>query len=434
MNDFDSEDDLDAEVEEVASSAPPLPARPAAAAPAGLGSMGLAPRPAPAGSAGGVGGADQGDAKGGASDAAVGGGWAGLATMPTATQASLLAQVKRLQEAGKEGMTVLLVGKGGMGRSALCNSLLGERVVHASPFGRAAGGINDGPRSYSRSAGGFSLTVVDTPGVVEGDAVDEGAMASLSEFVGDLDGGVDVVVYVDRLDTYRCDARDRECCQAITRAFGKGVWQRTVVALTRGQYTVPLEDVSYAEFLERRSESLKACIRAAGAPKGAALPCVPCENGSRCATNEGGEKVTPNGDVWLSTLVEALASASIAAGASMKHDAERMARSCDRRGRLWMLPLLALQAVVVLPLARQACMWDNRREARERTPRRAVTTLPKAVSEAQAVGDDTDSIDLLGDGISYSADDAQDDLGSAAYEDNDDDEDDEDDEDDDFEA
>ena len=129
--------------------------------------------------------------------------------------------------------------------------------------------------------------MIDTPPLVEGDCVDESAVAALSEFVGDLEDGVDVVAYVDRLDNYRCDARDRECCQAITRAFGGRVWERTVLALTRGQYTVPMEGE-----LRLPGEALRAlagCARGAGAPARAALLAVPC-GAAAAARQPGGER------------------------------------------------------------------------------------------------------------------------------------------------
>jgi hypothetical protein len=65
-------------------------------------------------------------------------------------------------------------GKTGMGKSSTVNSILAEPVaqvvVMQAPASRA--------QAYSRTAAGFTLTLIDTPGVLEGDAVD-GAVRTL---------------------------------------------------------------------------------------------------------------------------------------------------------------------------------------------------------------------------------------------------------------
>ena len=65
-------------------------------------------------------------------------------------------------------------GKTGVGKSSTVNSILAEPVapvvVMQGPASRA--------QAISRTAAGFTLTLIDTPGVLEGDAVD-GAVRSL---------------------------------------------------------------------------------------------------------------------------------------------------------------------------------------------------------------------------------------------------------------
>ena len=55
-----------------------------------------------------------------------------------------------------------------MGKSSTVNSILAEPVAHVvvmqGPASRA--------QAISRTAAGFTLTLIDTPGVLEGDAVD----------------------------------------------------------------------------------------------------------------------------------------------------------------------------------------------------------------------------------------------------------------------
>lgn len=68
----------------------------------------------------------------------------------------------------------VLAGKTGVGKSSTVNSILAETVAHVvvmqGPASRA--------QAFSRTAAGFTLTLIDTPGVLEGDAVD-GAVRSV---------------------------------------------------------------------------------------------------------------------------------------------------------------------------------------------------------------------------------------------------------------
>ena len=59
-------------------------------------------------------------------------------------------------------------GKTGVGKSSTVNSILAESAAQVvsmqAPPSRA--------QAFARQAGGFTLTLIDTPGILEGDAVD----------------------------------------------------------------------------------------------------------------------------------------------------------------------------------------------------------------------------------------------------------------------
>lgn len=71
---------------------------------------------------------------------------------------------------------------------------------------------------------------------------------------------IDVLLYVDRLDTYRVDNLDRQIVKAITDSFGKEIWRRALVVLTHAQVSPP-DGLSYDEFTSRRSEALLKIVR-----------------------------------------------------------------------------------------------------------------------------------------------------------------------------
>ncbi len=56
-------------------------------------------------------------------------------------------------------------------------------------------------------------------------------------------------------------------------------------------------------FLARRLDGLQRALQAAGSG-GGPRPYVLIENSSKCNTNASGDKVLPNGAVWLSALVQ----------------------------------------------------------------------------------------------------------------------------------
>ena len=62
----------------------------------------------------------------------------------------------------------MCAGKTGVGKSSTVNSILAESAAQVvsmqAPASRA--------QAFARQAGGFTLTLIDTPGILEGDAVD----------------------------------------------------------------------------------------------------------------------------------------------------------------------------------------------------------------------------------------------------------------------
>ena len=75
-----------------------------------------------------------------------------------------------------------------------------------------------------------------------------------------LDKTIDVLLYVDRLDSYRMDTLDKQIIKAITDSFGKGIWDRAAIVLTHAQFSPP-DRLSYEDFFGRRSESFLNVVR-----------------------------------------------------------------------------------------------------------------------------------------------------------------------------
>lgn len=75
-----------------------------------------------------------------------------------------------------------------------------------------------------------------------------------------MDKSIDILLYVDRLDTYRVDNLDKQIVRAITDSFGKEIWKRALVVLTHAQLSPP-DGLEYDVFFSRRSEALLKVVR-----------------------------------------------------------------------------------------------------------------------------------------------------------------------------
>ncbi|KAK4353866.1 hypothetical protein RND71_026060 [Anisodus tanguticus] len=235
--------------------------------------------------------------------------WVGFLQFPSATQEKLLELIGKLKQESGSTLTVLVMGKGGVGKSSTVNSILGERTVAVSAFQVSCFSVrNSTPVMVSRSWERFALNIIDTPGLVEGGYVNDQALDLIKRQVFTcwnvselllvvwflLNKAIDVLLYVDRLDTYRVDNLDGQIVTAITDSFGKEIWHRGLVVLTRAQVSPP-DGLSYDEFTSRRSEELSkiVCLGARirkQEVKASSIPIVCVENSGRCNRNELDEK------------------------------------------------------------------------------------------------------------------------------------------------
>ncbi|KAG0597476.1 hypothetical protein M758_UG342200 [Ceratodon purpureus] len=273
--------------------------------------------------------------------------WTGLQQFPVATQTALHNILGKLRQQNKESLSVLVVGKGGVGKSSTVNSIIGERVTVVSAFQSET----LRPLQCARSRAGFTLNIIDTPGLVEGGCINDQALDIIKRFL--LGKTIDVVLYVDRLDGYRVDNLDKQVIRALARSFGPSFWRLAMIVLTHAQLSPP-DGVEYAEFVEKRSGALQAAIRQeAGLKKSEKeVPYVLVENSGRCNTNAGGEKILPNGTVWLPALVERIVEVATSDTDSILVDKKLIdGPNANERGKWW-IPLLVVAQyfLVVLPI------------------------------------------------------------------------------------
>ncbi|PWA38964.1 chloroplast protein import component Toc34 [Artemisia annua] len=279
--------------------------------------------------------------------------WVGIQKFPLATQTALLEILGTLKEKEMDSLTVLVMGKGGVGKSSTVNSIIGERAVAVSTF------QSDVPRPVmvSRERSGFTLNIIDTPGIVEGGYINDQALELIKRFL--LNKTIDVLLYVDRLDSYRVDNLDKQIVKVITESFGKEIWRKGVVVLTHAQLTPP-DCLSYEDFFARRSDAiLKVIDSGAGAGVGApfrkrevlghAIPVALVENSTRCNKNDGEEKILPNGTSWIPSIVKTIAEVATNESKSILVDQKLIdGPNANERGKMFIPLILAFQYFFVV--------------------------------------------------------------------------------------
>ncbi|XAR71845.1 Small monomeric GTPase [Bertholletia excelsa] len=289
--------------------------------------------------------------------------WTGIQQFPPATQTKMLELLGKLKQENVNMLTILVMGKGGVGKSSTVNSIVGERVVAVSAF------QSEGPRPVmvSRTRSGFTLNIIDTPGLVEGGYVNDQALEIIKRFL--LNKTIDVLLYVDRLDAYRVDNLDRQVIRAITDSFGKDIWRRGMVVLTHAQLSPP-DCLSYEDFFCRRSDALLKVVRQGARmkkqDKQGSIPVVLVENSGRCNKNDSDEKILPDGTAWIPNLVKTIADVVSNGSKGILVDKKLIeGPNPNERGKLFIPFILAFQYFFVV---KQIQWWIKDDIAKEVKP------------------------------------------------------------------
>ncbi|GJN30848.1 hypothetical protein PR202_gb19186 [Eleusine coracana subsp. coracana] len=260
--------------------------------------------------------------------------WVGLQQFPAATQTKLHELLGKLKEENVSTLTVLVMGKGGVGKSSTVNSIVGERVATVSAF--QSEGLR--PTMCSRTRAGFTLNIIDTPGLIEGGYINEQAVEIIKRFL--LGKTIDVLLYVDRLDAYRMDTLDEQVIRAITNSFGKDIWRRALVVLTHAQLSPP-DGIDYNDFFTKRSEALLRYIR------------------SGAGINKREYGILPDGTPWVPNLMKEI-TVVISNGSKPIHVDQKLidGPNPNNRWKIFIPLILAVEYFLVVKGIRRAIHAD----------------------------------------------------------------------------
>ncbi|KAK5794439.1 translocase of chloroplast 159, chloroplastic [Gossypium arboreum] len=219
----------------------------------------------------------------------------------------------QLEAEGKDeldfSLTLLVLGKTGVGKSASINSIFCEQKSMIDAFEPATTTVKEIVGTFD----GVKIKIFDTPGLrspVTEEATNCKLLASIKRSIRKFPP--DVVLYVDRLDTYDRDLTDFLLLKSVTDSLGSSIWEKAIVTLTHAASACPegpvVEPLSFEAFVSQRSNVVHRGIsQAVGDLRlmnpSMIQPVALVENHLLCQGDRNGEFLLPNGKTWRSQLL-----------------------------------------------------------------------------------------------------------------------------------
>ncbi|CAI5994050.1 unnamed protein product [Closterium sp. NIES-64] len=250
------------------------------------------------------------------------------------------------------GLTIMVVGKTGVGKTATIHSLLGTTPPADAPPAELPATTR--VREVTGRVHGVNVKVVDVPGLHPSVADMRRNQKILRSAKRYLRGKQpDIVLYVDRLDVQARDYGDMELVRPISDTFGPAVWMNTIVVLTHAS-SAPPEDssgrpMSYEMYVAQRSHVVQQTIRQASGDMRLLNPVALAENHPACRTNRTGDRVLPNGQVWRPQLLLLCFASKCLSEANSVLEIGGPASARAQRGRSRMPPLPYLLSSLLGP-------------------------------------------------------------------------------------
>lgn len=197
---------------------------------------------------------------------------------------------------------ILVLGKSGVGKSSTINSIFDQEKATTSAFQPATNRI----QNIVGTVNGIKLCFIDTPGLLPFSPKtmkkNRKILCAVKRYV--RKSPPDVILYFERLDLINVDYSDFPLLKLIGEVFGPAVWFNTILVMTHASSALPEGPngypVNYESFVSRCTEVVQHYIHQAVSDTKLENPVILVDNHSRCRSNNRGEKVLPNGQVWRS--------------------------------------------------------------------------------------------------------------------------------------
>ncbi|XP_073123761.1 uncharacterized protein [Henckelia pumila] len=222
-------------------------------------------------------------------------------------------KAKELEVRSKNDMdfsvSILVIGKTGVGKSATINSIFGERKTVIGAFEPATTDVKEITGMIDK----VKVKIFDTPGLrpsLEDQSHNRKVLLSIKKVM--QKSPPDVILYIDRLDMQTNNFDDLPLLKLVTTILGSSIWQKAIISLTHSSSIPPDESngdpVSYEAFVSQRSCSVQQMIGHAGGGflavnPGLMIPVALVENHTFAGKSEHGEKPMHIRESWRSHLL-----------------------------------------------------------------------------------------------------------------------------------
>lgn len=201
-------------------------------------------------------------------------------------------------------LRILLLGKTGVGKSATINSIFDETKVATNAFVPGTSRI----KRVDGTIKGVRVTVIDTPGLTphyHSQRRNRKILHDVKRFI--KRSPPDIILYFERLDHINSKYSDYPLLKLMTDTLGSSMWFNTVLVMTHcsssppeGPDGYPLEYDAYTRYYKN---VVQRHIQVAASNTQLENPIVLVDNHPLCRRNTRGERVLPNGQVWVSELL-----------------------------------------------------------------------------------------------------------------------------------